>query len=136
MSKNKSAAEAAPKIWELYVTSIMAGDPDQWMKNWTEDCVQMPPGAPVNVGSQMLYESISAWLNAYSVSDFKIFDDMEIQETGDWAYCRGQFSYKLTPKDSSPSYVYEGKFMSIFQRQADGEWKLHRDCFNSNTPDH
>ena len=135
MSKNISAAEAIPIIFKSYAASLMASDPDRWISNWTEDCVQMPPGGPINVGKQMLYKSLCDWFGENTASDYKIFDDMEIQEAGDWAYAHGQFAYRLIPKDGSSPYKYEGKFLSIFKRQSDGEWKLHRDCFNSNTPD-
>jgi ketosteroid isomerase-like protein len=135
MTTSRSAAEAVPEILEIYGASLMEDDPDRWISNWTEDCVQMPPGGPMRIGKQMLYEGISAWLDAYAVADFQIIGDVEIQETGDWAYSRLNYSYKATPPDGSPPYVYEGKALTIYRRQPDGVWKIHRDCFNSNTPD-
>ena len=134
MSGESSVVEAVKKIFELYGESVMAGDPDQWISNWTQDCFQLPPGGPMNVGKQMLYESVSAWLKVHSVSKFKI-GNLEVQEFGDYAYAHGLFSYHLTPRDGREPYEYEGKFLSIFRRQSDGEWKLHVDCFNANNPD-
>ena len=84
MAKTKTAAEAYPAILERYGNSLMAGDPDQWIANWTEDCVQLPPGGPMVVGKRVLYDSISAWLGAYTVADFKTHGDLEVQEAGDW----------------------------------------------------
>lgn len=136
MTENKAAVRAIPEILENYAASLMADDPKRWIENWTEDCVQLPPGGPINIGKQMLYKSISAWMNAYKVSDLEPIGDLEIVEAGDWAYASGQYSYHVTPQDGSPSYVYLGKFLSIFKRLADGSWKMHRDCFNSSTPDH
>jgi len=136
MIRNEKAAQAIPEILQKYASSLLAGDPAQWIENWTEDCIQLPPGGPMNVGKPMLYESISAWLDAYVVSDLNMLGEVEIQEAGDWAYAHGNYSYRLTPQDGSPAYVYQGKFLSIFKRQADGTWKMHRDCFNSSTPDH
>ena len=135
MAKIKTATEVFPQILERYGSSLMAGDPEQWIKNWTEDCVQMPPGGPMNYGKPVLYESISAWLDAYDVSEFKIWD-LEIQEMGDWAYSQLNYSYFLAPIDGSPSYLFEGKALTIYKRNPDGTWKTHLDCFNSNTPDH
>jgi ketosteroid isomerase-like protein len=109
----------------------MAGDPDSWISNWTEDCHQLPPGGPMMIGKQMLYESISAWLKAHSVSEFNIID-LAVHEFGDYAYGHGNYSYRLAPKDGRQPYFYQGKFLSVFQRQSNGEWKLHCDCFNAN----
>jgi ketosteroid isomerase-like protein len=136
MTANKTAAEAVPEILQNYGASLLAGDPGQWVQNWTKDGVQLPPGAPMNVGKQMLYESMSAFLDVYTVSDLEMIGDVEIQEMGDWAYSRLNYAYKLTPKDGSAPYLYQGKALTIYQRQPDGTWKIHRDCFNSNTPDH
>jgi ketosteroid isomerase-like protein len=136
MTKSKTAAEAVPEILQIYAASLLAGDPDRWITNWTEDCVQMPPGGPMNVGKRRLYRSISAWLAAYTVSDLEPIGDAEIQQIGDWAYSLSNYSYRLTPTDGSPPYVYYGKALTIYRRQPDGAWKIHRDCFNSNTPDH
>ena len=134
MTQQMKATEAIPDILEIYRVSLMAGDPDRWISNWTEDCVQLPPGGPMNIGIKMLYESISAWLSFFNASEFEIWD-IKIQDMGDWAYSHLNYSYKLKPKDGSPSYVYEGKALTIYQQQSDGAWKIHRDCFNSNTPD-
>jgi ketosteroid isomerase-like protein len=136
MIRSMTAAQAIPAILQNYASSLIAGDAQRWIESWTEDCIQMPPGGPMNAGKHMLYESISAWLDAYKVSDLKPIGELEIQEAVDWAYARGQYSYRLTPQDGSPAYVFEGKFLSIFKRQTDGTWKMHRDCFNSSTPDH
>jgi ketosteroid isomerase-like protein len=136
MTNTKTLAEAYPELLESYGSSLMASDPDRWIANFTEDCIQMPPGGPRNVGKQVLYESISAWLDANIVSEFQIHGDFEVQEYGDWGFGHCLYSYWLTPKDGSSSYRYQGKVLTIFKRQSDGEWKIHRDCFNSNTPDH
>ena len=135
MTESKTAAQAVPEILGKYANSLLAGDPDQWIQNWEEDCIQMPPGGPMNIGKQMLYESISAWLEEYQVTDLKP-EEFQIQETGDWAFSYGNYSYRLTPADGSPPYVYHGKALTIYRRQPDGSWKIKLDCFNSNTPDH
>lgn len=133
MGNEKTITEAIHEILEVYGDSLMAGDPDRWITNFSEDCVQMPPGGPMVIDKQMLHESISAWLAAHTISDFKVIGDVEIHKTDDWAYSRLNYSYYLTPKDGSPSYTFEGKDLAIYKRQPDGTWKIHRDCFNSNT---
>ena len=132
MAKSKTAAEAVPEILQDYGDALMAGDADQWIQNWTDDGVQLPPGASMNVGKQMIYESMSAWFDAYTASDLKMIGDMEIQEMGDWAFSRVNASYKVTPKDGSPPFVSELKALTIYRRESDEAWKIHCDCFNSN----
>jgi ketosteroid isomerase-like protein len=77
---------------------------------------------------------MSAWFDAYTVSDFKWIGDMDVQEMGDWAFSVCGGTYTLIPKDGSPPFVPELKALTIYRRQPDGTWKIHRDCFNSNVP--
>jgi len=132
-SNNRTALEAIPEILEKYRLSIMEGDPDQWISNWTEDCIQLPPGGPMRNGRQTLYEGIADWDEAHSVSEFR-FWDLEIEEMGRYAFSVVKYSYLLRPEDGSPEYVFQGKALTIYQLQSDGTWKIHRDCFNSSTP--
>ena len=132
-SNNRTALEAIPEILEKYRLSIMEGDPDQWISNWTEDCIQLPPGGPMRNGRQTLYEGIADWDEAHSVSEFR-FWDLEIEEMDRYAFSVVKYSYLLRPEDGSPEYVFQGKALTIYQLQSDGTWKIHRDCFNSSTP--
>jgi uncharacterized protein (TIGR02246 family) len=134
MTKSKTAAEAVPEILGIYGASLLAGDADRWISLWTEDGVQMPPRGPMRIGKQTMYEGVSADFNAHTYSDFEMVGDLEIQEMGDWAYSIAQGSYTKTPKDGSRPDIVEVKALSIYQRQPDGEWKMHRDCFNWNVP--
>jgi uncharacterized protein (TIGR02246 family) len=128
-----SAKEAVRVIFDDYQESIMAEDVNRWIDLWTEDGVQMPPGGPMNVGKPMIQESITQFLNEFGSSDFVIMID-EVQEIGDWAYARGPYSVTWIPKDDRPLEYFKGKYLTIFQRQADKSWKIHRDCFNAREP--
>lgn len=43
------------------------------------------------------------------------------------------YSFTFLPEDGSKPILVDGKYMSIFQKQSDGSWKLYQDIFNSNT---
>lgn len=50
------------------------------------------------------------------------------------AFARGTYSVKRTPVAGGETVETDGKYMTIFKRQADGSWKIYRDIFNSNVP--
>ena len=132
-SNHSTAGKAIPEILDKYRTSLMAADPDQWISNWTADCIQLPPGGPMVIGRQNLYQNITAWLESHNVSEFKMWD-LVIEEMGDRALSLVKYSYHLKPKDGRPDYLFQGKALTIYQHQSDGTWKIHRDCFNSSSP--
>ena len=56
----------------------------------------------------------------------------EVRVAGDWAFARGNYSVTLTPRQGGDVVTVDGKYLTVFQLQADGSWKIHRDIFNSN----
>jgi len=117
--------------YQEYADSLNAGNADRWIALWTEDGVQMPSGRPANVGKETIGANLHGALERFSFSDMQINIE-EVQVAGDWAYARGTYTVTYLPKDGSDTIFIDGKYMSIFQKQADGSWKLHRDIFNSN----
>lgn len=129
----EDATAAVEQIWDEYASSLMAGDIDRWVSLWTEDGIQMPPGEPPVVGKDQIRARNQA------VADQFTFDDMEIRNAavvsaGDWAYARGTYTARLLPVGEDDPVPVDGKYMTIFRRQPDGSWKIHRDIFNSNVP--
>jgi ketosteroid isomerase-like protein len=54
----------------------------------------------------------------------------EVQESGDWAFEVGTFAA------SAPDgkVLNARKYIVIWKRQSTGDWKTHRDIFNSDIP--
>ena len=117
--------------YQEYASSLGAGDAERWIALWTEEGVQMPPGVPANVGKENIYSSLLGFMEIFSFSNMQIQTE-EVQVVGDWAYARGTYTVTYIPNDGSDPIFIDGKYMSIFQKQSDGSWKLHRDIFNSN----
>ena len=58
----------------------------------------------------------------------------EAKVYGDLALTRCTYTLKMTPKAGGDEIVSEpdGKALTLYERQADGSWKIIYDCFNSN----
>lgn len=132
-AQDEAAVTAAVnQIYAEYAASLKAGDPDRWTALWTEDGMQLVPDMPALDGKPALRADIGAFLDAFEVD--MAMDNQEVEVAGDWAYARGLYTATLTPKDGSDPIPIDGKYLSIFQKQPDGSWKLHRDVYNSNVP--
>ena len=117
-------------IWSQYSSSVNAGDLDQWISLWTEDGVQMPPNESPVVGKDQIRVGMKGALDQFTF-DIDI-TNAEVGVAGSWAFSRGTFTRTDTPKEGGQPVFFDGKYMSILERQADGSWKIHRDIFNSN----
>lgn len=124
-AEDKAAIEA---IWDTYEAARVAGDSDAWLALWDDEGVQMPPGMPAR-GKDVLIGGVPKAFKAMPASAMEISPE-EIVIMGDWAFSRGNYTAALTVKGNAVNV--DGKFMTIFRRQADGSWSIYRDIFNSN----
>ncbi len=120
-------------IWPQYCASLIDGDMDRWISLWADDGIQMPPDTPARKGKEKIREANQLLLDLYHW-DIAAINVEETHVAGDWAFSRGNYTWAWTPKDGSEKMAGTGKFLTIFQRQDDGSWKIARDCFNGNGP--
>ena len=128
----QSDVAAINKIWELYTEGVNRGNVDLWSSLWDEKGIQMPPDAPANVGKAQIRSAVaSRW------PQLNIRIAITSEETwvaGNLAFSRGTFTRSVTPKAGGNTAVFDGKYLTVLKRQADGSWKIFRDIFNSNVP--
>jgi len=129
--------EEIEAIWRIYERSVMDSDIDRWMALWEGDGVQLPPDAPALHGGAEIRSVIGPWMARNRATMKKIvavITSEETQAVGDLAFSSGSYTFRMEPKSGGPPDITDGKFLTVFRRQADGSWKIRRDCFNSNVP--
>ena len=114
-----------------YSGSLLAGDAARWIALWDVNGVQLPPDSPMVTCTEDLRNGLA---QGFAYGGFK---SMEIKITKtfvdhDFGYATGNYTYEWVSKDGKTRENYDGKYQTIFRRQADGSWKIFRDCFNSN----
>jgi len=130
---NTSADKAAiDRLREVHVAALNAGDAKGWAACFANDGVQMPPNFETNAGKAAIEGWSKGFLGLFSCR-FKLSVD-EVQVTGDWAFERGRYDITLTPRAGGEPMGDNGKYITIYQRQADGGWKIARDIWNSDRP--
>lgn len=128
------AFEAAVKdIWVQYTNYWIAGDVDRWIQLWDAGGVQLPPNSPMKMSVAEIKKSSEAAQAAFKWNTFVIrISGSFVDETYGFVY--GNYIYTFAPRAGGAELTGDGKYETIFKRQADGSWKIFRDCFNSNLP--
>jgi len=124
-------ARAVDETFTKYSALMEAGDLDTWIKLWDDKGVQLPPGAPANVGKATILQSMRGAFQADDYRDF-VINTEEVEVFGDLGFASGTFSTLIVPKAGGEGNPFDGKFLTIFKKQADGTWKMYRDAFSSN----
>ena len=131
-----SEADEKAKIqgaMDEYSAAVLEGNLERWISIWQEDGVRMPANQPQAVGVEQIKASVAPGFEMFNTDMFNINMD-EIQVLGDEAYARGVFSYAMTPKGGGDRIESNGKFLTLFEKQEDGSWKIAVDSFSENAP--
>ena len=112
-----------------------AKDLQAQMKFYTDDPtpIMMPSNAPMTVGKEAILEGLSA---QYDVPGFSVKwrpEDVEVARSGDIGFVRGSWETTQIDADGNPAHD-KGKYIEIWKKQGDGNWKVAVDIFNSDSP--
>jgi len=129
---NKAEISAIKEKLRQYAVTINAGDFEGWISLWTDDGVQMPPGTSNRIGKEQIRKGMKPAFDQFILK--MMITNREITISGDFGFARGTFTETLIPKAGGEAEKYEGKYLSIFEKQTDGSWKIARDCFNFDGP--
>lgn len=125
--------ESLDQLRAAHVAALNAGDADAWVACFTHDAVQLPPNFPANVGTEEICRWSGGLLAAFDC-EFSLSPE-EIRTTGpDWAFERGTYAIALAPRAHGEEFKDVGKYVTLYQREADGRWLMARDIWNSNDP--
>jgi uncharacterized protein (TIGR02246 family) len=123
--------EAIKKLSDEYGAMVTAGDAEGFLDLFTDDAVLMPPNHKMIDGKEEIRPLVQAILkNAKETELVEITTPSEIRVFGDWAFDLGITTFKSKGKPLEET----NKYIRIWQKLADGSWKLARVIFNSNNP--
>jgi ketosteroid isomerase-like protein len=93
------------------------------------DMVLMPPNVPAVAGRAAVVEFMHGFLEQFQLRIRYQSDEMVIHHG--FAFDRGRYSQVLTPKGGGNPVPESGKYLWIYTRAADGEWKFSRVIWNA-----
>ena len=117
---------------ERYLAAINGEDIAALSALTTDGHVMLPPNQEPVVGKAANDE-----MNGGAFANYEFSETWRPVETvidGDLGFQRGTFTVIATPRRDGDRIEVNGSFLRIYQRQANGEWRMTRDMFNSSTP--
>lgn len=111
------------------VAAMKTGDATAAANAYTDDAIVMSPGAPAWRGRAAIIEGNKGMLAAMTISDASIRTS-DLILAGDYAIETGNYEMMMQPK-SGKAMKDIGKYLAVWRRQPDGNWKMIRDIFNS-----
>ncbi len=125
----RSTIEAAN---QRATVGMLAGDLAPLLANYADSVVVMMPGMPAMRGNAAVEQGMTGMMSEMKVTA-ATFTTNNVMATGDMAIESGSFTMTLLPKGGKPMDD-KGKYLTVWQRQADGSWKILRDITNTDLP--
>ena len=92
------------------------------------------PDAPVVTGAAAIAAVFKPFLADKNYSLTFASDKVDVAKSGDLVYSQGAYTMKSTDPKTKKVLTEQGKYVTVFQKQADGGWKAVADIFNEDAP--
>jgi ketosteroid isomerase-like protein len=129
-TKAEQAVRDADAAWSKAAGSK---DLDKTVSYYSADAIVLPPNAPAATTKEAIKK---IWQDMLATPGFVISwkaTKVEVAKSGDLGLVSG--TYELTMNDASGKPVTDkGKYVEVWEKQADGKWKCGTDTWNSDLP--
>jgi ketosteroid isomerase-like protein len=127
----RNALMEADRAWsEAYAASDNPAD--VFVAQMTGDAKLLPPDAPISEGKDAIRDVVNMLeaLPGFSVTWGPVA--AEVGSGGDLGYTRG--TYVITMDGPDGPITINGKYITVWKKQADGTWLVTADMFNQDAP--
>ena len=125
----QKAIDASEAKWSA---ALMKGDTAALMSVYAEDAITMAPNAKRATGRAAVSQMYAETMKEVKFPAVSIKSD-DVIVSGDYAIETGTYRMTMQPK-AGKSMDDVGKFITIWKKQPDGQWKMIRDIFNTDLP--
>jgi uncharacterized protein (TIGR02246 family) len=126
MAKVRESSEARMK-------AVTAGDTEGYLAAYLDDAVWMPPDSEDIIGKAAARQRLTGVMADMQV-EFKTESKEQVAMGADWIADRGTYILSATSKKDESSRQDVGSYLTIWQRQSDGSWKIAYDSWHSVRP--
>jgi ketosteroid isomerase-like protein len=110
-----------------------AKDVDKTVSYYSADAMVLPPNSPVLTQKEMIHAMWKAMVTAPGFAGGWKTTKIDVARSGDLAYVIG--TYEMTENDASGKpKTDKGKYLEVWKKQADGNWKCVADMFSTDLP--
>jgi len=133
-SENASTAQPAERILRdldaQWSKAAAAKDVEQTIAYYSDDAVVLPPNRPSATTKEAIRK---LWQDLLASPGFALSwkpTRVEASKSGDMAHVSGTYEFSINDASGKP-FNDRGKYLEVWKKQADGNWKCAADMWNS-----
>ncbi len=133
---DRAAEEAALRNADMaWSKAAQANQVDNFIAAFLDDAVVLGPNQPITSGKEAITKMST---ELFAMPGFALKWEVtkaEVSASGDLGYSYGVYEMSWDGEDGN-RINDKGKYMTVWKKQADGQWKTAADMFNSDLPIH
>jgi uncharacterized protein (TIGR02246 family) len=130
----QSETEVKQKIEKMnkeMAEAMKTGDHEKNLQFYAEDVVSLPSYDKMLKGKEEIRNSMKEMEKSeWKVKDIK-FETVSVETNGDMVTEIGKYKMEMNKKDSDETMKDEGKYVTLWEKQADGSMKIKTEMWNS-----
>jgi len=100
------------------------------LQYFLDDAMVLSPNEPIVMGKEKINEMLTGIYSAPGLALQWQPSHVEVAASGDLGYTVGTYSHSMNDSTGNPIND-NGKYMTVWKKQADGSWKVAADMFSS-----
>jgi uncharacterized protein (TIGR02246 family) len=117
-----------------WAAAALAKDLEKSVSFYADDAILLDPGAPAFKGKDAIH---AAWKDMLTDPNFKLVfaaNRVDVSASGDLASTTGSYTMTLTNPKTKKPFQDKGTYITVYKKQADGNWKAIEDVASSEIP--
>jgi ketosteroid isomerase-like protein len=134
VAADRHAAEAELQtLDEQWSAAAGRNSGDDILSFYADDAVLLPPNAPIATNRNAILQSWAGILGLHTSVSWK-WTKVEVAQSGELGYIYGTYKITVYPSIQSAAMSDTGKYVEIWKKQPNGQWKCIVDTYNSDLP--
>jgi uncharacterized protein (TIGR02246 family) len=114
-----------------FSAAMIAGDKAKMLSFYANDAYSLPSYTPMLVGKKAIENSMNMDENSdMKITSFK-FNTKDLWISGDQMCEVGTYDLSMSVGNTAKTTNDHGKYLTIYQKQKDGSWKIRADMWNT-----
>src|SRR6478672_4204754 len=124
VAKQRDSLMNLDREWASHTTDV-----DKFVSYYAPDASVYVPGMAVTTGAGPIHDTFAKMMATPGFAVSFAPTKAEVSAAGDLGYTAGTYEMKMN------GGTEKGKYISVWAKQANGDWKVKEDIFNSDAPD-
>lgn len=101
---------------------------------YSDDAALANPFAPLSTGKEAIAKDNKTFAADPNMSVEFASDRVQVAASGDMAYTRGHYTMTMTDPETRKPVTGKGNYLTVWQKQADGSWRVVEDFITPGPP--